>query len=82
MATLGVETARTYFGLQGNSHAYTDLSHLRIAVYLICLVYWILALWQNAAVHREMPEWMRQQIRELRSESAQRVQILQSWRQP
>jgi hypothetical protein len=82
MATLGIETVRTYFGLERGSHVYADLSHLRIVLYLLCLVYWIVALWRNAAAQGEMPELMRKQLRELRCESAQRAQTLQSWRQP
>lgn len=81
MATLGLETARTYFGLKGDSHVYAHLSHLRITIYLTCLLYWIVTLWRNVEVRRELPDPMRKQLKELSVSSARQVQMLESWRQ-
>lgn len=57
-----IETGHSYFGLGNNTRAYTDLSHIRIAVYLCCLSYWIIMLWREAPQPRELTEQMRRQL--------------------
>lgn len=82
MATLGLETARTYFGLKNDPHIYASLSHLRITIYLTCLMYWIIMLWRDAPPARQMPQQMRKQLTAVGEQAAQYVQILQSRKKP
>jgi hypothetical protein len=82
IATLGLETARTYFGLAKNGQTYVELSHLRIAVYLACLLYWIVTLWRNNPIGRQMPDFMHRQLAALNEDALQHLRILQSEREP
>ncbi len=72
--TLALETARTYFGVTRGSHAYGNLSHIRIVVYLLCMSYWIVTLWWNAPPPREMTDLMRQQVSTIHQALAGKVE--------
>jgi hypothetical protein len=82
IVTLVLETARTYFGVAKNGQTYSQLSHLRIAVYLACLLYWIVTLWRNNPTGRQMPDLMRRQLAELNEDALHHLRILQSEREP
>ena len=62
LCTMVLETARTYFGVTATSHAYDSISHVRIAVYILCMAYWIVTLWWEAPRARQMTDVMRQQL--------------------
>jgi hypothetical protein len=62
IATLIFETANTSFGLNGNDRIYDGLSRVRMALYLCCVMYWIVALWRNAPPASRMPEIVREQV--------------------
>jgi hypothetical protein len=51
-----VEAAHGYFGLGRDTRAYDALSHVRIAIYIACIIYWIVMLWREAPRTRELPE--------------------------
>jgi hypothetical protein len=53
-----VEAAHSYFGLARDTKAYDALSHVRIAVYIACTIYWIIMLWREAPQTRELPKQM------------------------
>jgi hypothetical protein len=74
LCTLALETARTYFGVTQSSHAYGNLSHARIVVYLLCMSYWIVTLWWNAPPPREMTGLMRQQVSNINQALAGRIE--------
>jgi hypothetical protein len=74
LCTLALETARTYFGVTQGSHAYGNLSHARIVVYLLCMSYWIVTLWWNEPLPREMTGLMRQQVSAIHQALAGRVE--------
>jgi hypothetical protein len=82
IVTLALETARTYFGVAKNAQTYSELSHLRIAVYLACLLYWIVTLWRNSPAGGKMPDLIRRQLAELNEDALQHLRILQSEREP
>lgn len=82
IVTLVLETARTYFGVAKNNQTYSELSHLRIAVYLACLLYWIVTLWRNSPAGGQMPDLIRRQLAELNEDALQHLRILQSEREP
>lgn len=82
LCTLALETARTYFGVTQGSHAYDNLSHVRIVVYLLCMAYWIVTLWWNAPSPREMTGLMRQQVSTIRQALAGRVEARRAEAKP
>lgn len=75
-----VEAAHSYFGLGRDSRAYNDLSHMRIAVYLACTMYWTIMLWREAPQSRELSEQMRRDLLALQGRSEYRLQGLRSRR--
>ena len=77
-----IQSGQTYFGVRQGNQAYTALSHFRIAVYLGCVVYWIVALWRDAPPSRELTEKMRAQLFTLQREMEYSLQSLRSRREP
>jgi hypothetical protein len=75
-----IESGQAYFGAGQNTQAYTDLSHLRIAVYLGCVVYWIVALWRDAPPSQQLTEKMRAQLFFLQRKVEYDLQSLRSRR--
>lgn len=61
-----IEGGHSYSGLADGSKIYIVLSHLRMFTYLVCVVYWIVMLWQEAPESREMPAIMSGQLFTLR----------------
>ena len=80
VCTVLIEAGRTYFGLKRGTHTYDELSHTRIAVYLVCVVYWIIMLWREAPQPREMTEQMRRQLLALQRNAGHQLQSLRSRR--
>lgn len=78
---VAIETGHTYFGVRQSTQAYTALSHLRIAVYLGCVMYWIVALWRDAPRSQELTEKMRTQLFTLQRKVEYDLQSLRSRRQ-
>jgi hypothetical protein len=62
IAELLVETGHTYFGMKQSDQIYIRLSHVRISIYLGCLIYWIIMLWRETPRAREMSDSMRVQL--------------------
>jgi hypothetical protein len=75
-----IEAGHTYFGAGQTTQAYTVLSHLRMAVYLGCVVYWIVALWRDAPPSQELTEEMRAQLFSLQRMVEYDLQSLRSRR--
>jgi hypothetical protein len=61
-ATVVIETARTYFGLQSNGAVYDDLSRIRRILYLLCAVYWVIMLRRKIPPPRVTTDRMRKDI--------------------
>jgi hypothetical protein len=76
-----IETGHTYFGVRESVQSYTAWSHVRIAVYLGCLLYWIVALWRNAPPSLQLPEKMRAQLFTLQRSLEYDLQSLRSRRE-
>jgi len=81
IATVLIETGRTYFGLKRDTRTYDELSHARIAIYLVCVVYWIIMLWREAPPPRELSEHMRGQLSALQRQVERQLQSLRSGRE-
>jgi hypothetical protein len=82
IATLILETANTWLGLGGSGHTYDDLSRIRIAIYLCCVAYWIVALWRNAPPTAKMPDHVRQQASTINQIIKIRVEALRQAGEP
>jgi len=81
LSSVLIEVGRTYFSLKRETRAYDELSHARIAVYLVCLVFWIIMLWREPPQPREMTEQMRRQLLELQRSVGHQLQSLRSRRE-
>lgn len=82
VGTLVLETVNTCLGLGGGGRIYEDLSRLRIAVYLGCVAYWIVALWRNAPPVRKLPDHVRQQASAISQAVKIRVETLRQSGEP
>jgi hypothetical protein len=70
MITLIVQAAQSYFGADRKAPMYVLLSHIRIAAYLSCVIYWIVALWAEEEQPALMPEEFRENLLALQSRLA------------
>jgi hypothetical protein len=75
-----VEAAHSYFGVGHDTRTYMALSHLRIATYLVCILYWIIMLWRDAPQPRDLPPNMRNQLFTLQRAVEYDLRKLRSWR--
>lgn len=82
VATLILETVNTWLGLGGRGHSYDDLSRIRIAIYLCCVAYWIVALWRNAPPTTKMPDHVLQQASTINQMVKIRVEALRQAGEP
>ncbi len=53
LAGVVIDSGRTYFGVQRGTEMYTNLSYLRMGVYLVCLGYWASGLWRGSIRQNE-----------------------------
>jgi hypothetical protein len=66
-----IESARTCFGVSTATDFYRVLSEVRIIVYCVCLLYWIITLWQEAPAPKVLDSQMRWQLTALQSKVEQ-----------
>jgi len=69
-----------YVGWNQHETLYRELTHARIAAYLVCEAYWIVTLWQEAPAPRELPETMQVQIFGLQRQIEYDLMLIRSWR--
>jgi hypothetical protein len=79
-ALLGVliETAYTYFGRSQVAQSSILLSHIRMAVYLGCVIYWIITLYPDERPARELTREMREKLFTLQARVAYDLEQLRS----
>lgn len=77
-----IEAGHTLYGAEYHARADEVLSHARMLLYLLCLGYWIVTLWQDAPEPRELPAHVRKHLRGLQSRLAYDLYTLRSWRKP
>ena len=75
-----IETGYSYFGLDRNAQVYAALSHIRMTVYLCCLLYWVVMLWKNAPDPKEMSMELRQHLAGLQARVEHDLQTIRIWR--
>jgi hypothetical protein len=75
-----IEGGHSYFGLAHRTQTYVALTHLRMSVYLVCIVYWIVMLWRDAPEPRALPSKMHKQLFTLQRSVEYDLRKLRSWR--
>ncbi len=73
-----IETGHCYFGAGVEKPVVLLLSHLRMMLYLGCVLYWMINLWRNEPPSREMPLEMRERLFTLQASLDYDLQILRS----
>lgn len=76
--SLLIQTGQSYFGVDRGARMFLPLSHIRIAAYDVCVIYWAVALWAEAQQLAPMPETVRQSLFALRSRVAYDLGVLRS----
>ncbi len=79
---IAIETAHTLYGAGYKTQTDVALYHTRMVLYLACLVYWSVTLWQQAPAPRELPAEMRKHLRNLQARVAYDLYLLRSWKKP
>jgi hypothetical protein len=73
-----IEAGHNYFGLSQSTQAFEDLAHMRIAVYIACVAYWVVTLWHDAPPPRELSDQMYRELSALQVLAVSRLQSLRS----
>lgn len=79
MLGVAIAAGNAYFGLKHNSGEYTALSHLRMSIYLCCLLYWVLMLWKPAPDTKAMSLKLHQQLARLQGRAERDLQTIRIW---
>jgi hypothetical protein len=82
MVDVVIEAGHGYFGLGHDNHIYVTFSHVRMAVYLACLAYWIIMLWYDEPPGRELTAAMSAQLFTLQKEVEYDLERLRSRERP
>jgi hypothetical protein len=77
---VGKNIALAYVDISKHPQVFTELSHLRILMYLACEGYWIVMLWQEAPAPRELPDAMHAQIYTLQKQVEYDLIRIRAWR--
>jgi hypothetical protein len=80
LATVLIETGDVYLGVANGTKAYETLNRFRIAVYLGCVVFWIVMLSRQDEAPRTMTDRMRQQLSAVHDAAARHAELLRSRR--
>jgi hypothetical protein len=78
LVSLMIQTAQSYFGVDRQARMFLELSHIRMAAYLVCVTYWIVTLWADAEETGPMPEELRRSLFALQSRVAYDLHVLRS----
>jgi hypothetical protein len=62
-----IEAGHSYFGVGRDTHLYTNLSHFRMSIYLVCVVYWIAMLSLKEPDPKPLPDNLRLQLTDMQS---------------
>jgi hypothetical protein len=57
-----VDTGHSYFGISREQPAFLLISHVSMAAYLGCVIYWMINLWPNEQPARRMTQEMRKKM--------------------
>ena len=62
-----IEVGHSYFGAGNNGQDYVKLSHFRMCAYLLCVCYWIVALWRDAPAPKPISSRLLRQLLRLQN---------------
>ena len=79
---LAIEAVHTVHGGAGALNVQDVLTSARMIVYLGCLVYWIVTLWQEAPEPRDLPLKLIAELRLLNARVAYDLGTLRKWKKP
>ncbi len=79
---IAIEAVHTVHGGAGTSNIQDALTVSRMIVYLFCLLYWIVTLWQEAPQPRELPQKLLADLRTLNARVAYDLYTLRNWKKP
>jgi type IV secretory pathway VirB2 component (pilin) len=68
--TILTEAGHSYFAISRGPDLYKSLSHLRISLYLVCVLYWIVTLAMNEPPPRKLPDRLHEELRVLQGRAA------------
>ena len=77
-----IEGAHSLYGANYETEVDIGLSHTRMMLYLGCLLYWIVTLWQDAPEPRALSDEAKKHLRSLQTRLAYDLWTLRSWRRP
>jgi hypothetical protein len=80
LVCMATSVVANYLISNGLAGLFRKLSHFEILTYLTCEIFWIVMLWQDAPVPRELPESMRIQIYTLQKEVENDLIRIRAWR--
>jgi hypothetical protein len=75
-----IEAGHNLFGVAYKSQVDMALTHARMVSFLVCIAYWIWAVWQEEPEPRELSHQMRMQLAAFQQGSGYDVALLRSWR--
>ena len=82
LVDVAIEAGHNVYGLGYRAGTDEVLTYARMLLYLACLGYWIVTLWQDAPEPRELPAEMRAQLRSLQARVAYDLGTIRTWRKP
>ena len=77
-----VEAGDSYFGMANGTTASMILTESRMALYLLCLCYWIITLYRQQPQQEHLPDEIRSYLLLLRGQTAASVETLRGRRRP
>lgn len=77
-----IAAGHTAHGSLYGTHVDALLTRTRMLVYLACVLYWIVALWEEAPTPRDLPPKMLAELRSLNARVAYDLYTLRKWRKP
>jgi hypothetical protein len=80
LVCIATSVISNYLIAHGRAKLFKQLAHFEQLTYLMCEIYWIVALWREAPVPRELPESMRIQIYTLQKEVENDLIRVRAWR--
>ncbi len=70
-----VEGGHNYFGILRGDRIYQTLTHIRMTAYLVCLCYWMLALWPDEPAPRPLTGEMSAQLLDISQYAQENLRI-------
>jgi hypothetical protein len=76
MFSMLVDAVENFFGLATRAGVFHTLNHVRLGLFMVCLGFWIVTLWQEAPEPRELPARVNAQLIHLNRQTTALLQHL------